>query len=592
MLQLFDNKYPYTDLHELNLNWIISRIIEMDHKLTNFVSLNTIKYADPIGWDITKQYETNTVVMDSSTGIAYISSQPVPAGVSIGDTDYWSVIFDLQEIIGNINQNLTIHNNGASPTLLFSVNEGDWILWNSKLYKALADLLAGTALIEDVNVKAETVEELTKEYTDALYVYIGLLSDLQTTDKSSIVNAINEILTNFRAMIGNLNDLSTTDKSSIVDAINEVYALPKGVIINVKDHGAVGDGVTNDYAAILDAISTAGTKGLSVIYFPDGEYFCGNGTFTLDSSHIEFMGAANSKLISSGLSSSDSFITIVSTFSLGQYDYPRKPISKLCLQGNYFNDTGANGTIGIKMGTDTTYMAPHTILENVVVRNFAIGLELSSAYKTTYLNCSFMANNRGVVIPSAGVQQAVPCTFVSCWFEANDYAIIGLAGGYNNITFLGGAFEYNRSVISAYTKVVFVGVRFEYDAHASCDTALNIRPVFAGSTLASSHTVQKYIGCYFLELNNFESNVAYWIPNPYKATAYNTSRFYCVGGGKVSLECSMCEFESANDIPAGAGYYYISTDKYYGYGNYTNSITVANMVDPNYVVQSGNGFII
>ncbi|MEE3334448.1 MAG: glycosyl hydrolase family 28-related protein [Ruminococcus sp.] len=664
-------EFPYTRTYSSDLGWIIRQL----DWVTKEVQFKTIKYADPLAWDITQQYEQNTVVIDQNTGIAYLSTKPVPSGVSISNTDYWTVIFDLQQIIGSINENLTYHNDGTSPTCTMSLDVNDWVLWQGKLYKVLVPMSPGYAYIPDSNIEAHSVEELVKEYIQAIYSYVGLLSDLATTDKSSVVNAINEVLTglsaligdlndlattdkssvvnainevltglsaligdlndlattdkssvvnainevistfgaiigdlndlattdkssvvnainNIMALIGDLNNLATTDKSSIVNAINEVYNQPKGVIINVKDHGAVGDGVTNDYNAIMAAINHAGSEGLSIIYFPDGEYYCGNGKFTLDSSHIEFMGAANSKLISSGLSSSDVFIEIVSTFSLGQYDYPRKPISKLCIQGNYFTDTSSTGTIGVKMGTDTTYMSPHSILENVVIRNFAIGLELSSAYKTTYLNCSFIANNRGVAIPSDGVQQAVPCTFISCWFECNNYALVGSSGGYNNLTFLGGAFEYNRSVFTTYTKLVFVGVRFEYDAHASCDPALNIRPVFNGAALAGSHTVEKFIGCFFLELNNFESNVTYWITNPYKASTYNTSRIYCVGGGKVSIECTMCEFESVNDIPAGAGYYYISTDKYYGYGNYTNSITVANMVDPNYVVQSGNGFII
>ena len=72
MLDLFTNKYPYTDFHELNLDWLISKLIAMNVKLDNFVSLNTIKYADPIAWDITRQYETNTVVIDANTGATII----------------------------------------------------------------------------------------------------------------------------------------------------------------------------------------------------------------------------------------------------------------------------------------------------------------------------------------------------------------------------------------------------------------------------------------------------------------------------------------------------------------------------------------
>lgn len=267
MLQLFDNKYPYTDFHELNLDWIISRLIQMDHKLTNFVSLNTIKYADPIEWNISSQYGTNTVVVDPATGIAYLSTQPVPAGVSIGDPAYWTEIFNLQQIIGNITDNLTLHNNGQSPTLTFPVSIGDWILWNNKLYVATADMIAGTALIVGSNIDEANVEDLTKYYTDTvrsdLVAIIGDLADLQTSDTSSIVNAINSVLSDTAAIIGNLNDLNTTDKTAIVNAINEVLGdlitLESNVTIAISaiesNVGDLQNLTTTDKTSIVNAIN-------------------------------------------------------------------------------------------------------------------------------------------------------------------------------------------------------------------------------------------------------------------------------------------------------------------------------------------------
>lgn len=55
-------------------------------------------------------------------------------------------------------------------------------------------------------------------------------------------------------------------------------------ILNVMDYGAVGDGVTNDYAAIVDAIEAAG-GGQAVIYFPEGTYLIGS-SLTLPSGVI------------------------------------------------------------------------------------------------------------------------------------------------------------------------------------------------------------------------------------------------------------------------------------------------------------------
>lgn len=94
----FFNKYPYTDFHELNLDWIINTVKEFCDKITNFISLNVIKYADPIGWNIITPYAENTVVFDMLNNIAYLSKQAVPAGIDINNTDYWQQILDFSSL--------------------------------------------------------------------------------------------------------------------------------------------------------------------------------------------------------------------------------------------------------------------------------------------------------------------------------------------------------------------------------------------------------------------------------------------------------------------------------------------------------------
>ena len=46
-------------------------------------------------------------------------------------------------------------------------------------------------------------------------------------------------------------------------------------IINVKEHGAVGDGIANDAPALKEIFSNV--EDYSVIYFPAGTYLIGNG---------------------------------------------------------------------------------------------------------------------------------------------------------------------------------------------------------------------------------------------------------------------------------------------------------------------------
>lgn len=97
-MALFEN-FPYTNFHELNLDWIIKKIKELDEKFDDAISAK-IKFADPLQWDITKAYEALTIVFDDNH--AYLSLQPVPPGTLLTNTDYWQMILDMQEFYDEI----------------------------------------------------------------------------------------------------------------------------------------------------------------------------------------------------------------------------------------------------------------------------------------------------------------------------------------------------------------------------------------------------------------------------------------------------------------------------------------------------------
>lgn len=69
-----------------------------------------------------------------------------------------------------------------------------------------------------------------------------------------------------RSSIGVLSELKTTVKSSIVGAINSIDR----VLYNVKAYGATGNGVTDDYQAFIDAIEATPIHG--TLYIPMGLY--------------------------------------------------------------------------------------------------------------------------------------------------------------------------------------------------------------------------------------------------------------------------------------------------------------------------------
>lgn len=306
------NQYPYVNLNDFNLDYILKAIKEMRYEVTNFVSINAIKYADPIQWNITSQYEKNTIVIDPVTGTAYISVAPVPAGVALTRPEYWTVVFDLGSFVTRAAQNFTSRwESDTTTTATFSTPAGAWLVWGDVLYKALVNITAGDAYVVDSNIEHITIEDVinviaqdiadeVQARADAdndIIAAMGDLNDLNTTDKSSIVNAINENvqgISDTNTAIGDLNDLTTPVKDSIVNAINskesfKVATNPQYVIfVDGVNGNDTNDGLTaatavktldcatdffNKYSSALRfEILTAGTYTLTKTVF-SGVFF-------------------------------------------------------------------------------------------------------------------------------------------------------------------------------------------------------------------------------------------------------------------------------------------------------------------------------
>lgn len=95
----FGEEFPYTNFHDLNLDWILRMIKTLNTKFDEAISAK-IKFADPVEWDITKQYEQLTIVLYDNK--AYLSMKPVPSGVDISNSEYWQIIFDMSELYAMI----------------------------------------------------------------------------------------------------------------------------------------------------------------------------------------------------------------------------------------------------------------------------------------------------------------------------------------------------------------------------------------------------------------------------------------------------------------------------------------------------------
>lgn len=511
MLSMFNNKYPYTDFHELNLDWILAQIKELTEEMQNFIELNSniIKYADPIQWDITAQYEQYTIVEDGN--IAYLSKVPVPAGIAITDTDYWLPVFDLSPIIGNISniRDQISANYETSYTATSNYNTGDWLFVldssNDLLYYVTAPITINGGIIPGVNVQKVTVEDLVKMVwaeianirtdmgdlatltttdqtslvnainevdaeADANTTNMGDLANLITTDQTSLVNAINEVktdagnnagdITNILNTIGDMTSLTTPATSDIVAALNslqtEIDNQTSGIYINVKDYGATGDGVTDDTAAINDALAEAQTYDLgATLFFPAGEYLISS---TITIPYVSGHGLGGISILGEGSYSSvifsNSDIDLIEYVGDDTDPQDTYNLFGIIISNIYLRYTGGNST---KTGISFTH-CHQVLMSNVKIRYFQTGVYLSHCPNSVFFKVGISANSassRGFDVGDRSVSNV----YIGCFFGAS-----GNASGLLNDSF---GFYAVRGNISDQNIMYF-------DVGGECEAAIKI----------------------------------------------------------------------------------------------------------------------
>ena len=272
-------EFPHTRTYDNDLGWLIRHIIEMSEKLDNFINFNTIKYADPIEWNITRQYEANTVVIDALTGNAYISTHPVPSGVNIGNTEYWTPIFNYDRDTGKIRSAIA-DNLGSNTTAPEALAAGRWVWLNGILYRTTADMAAGTAFIYPPNIGANVeeirIENLFGDLSDTVSNLDDVIGNLffDTAQDMISANELREGNICFTNGFYATNDggsaiyhISATNSGTSVALANGLYANVFDNPINIKKIGAHGDG-SEDIGVLVNAALDAGRE----VYIPKGTY--------------------------------------------------------------------------------------------------------------------------------------------------------------------------------------------------------------------------------------------------------------------------------------------------------------------------------
>lgn len=188
--KLFRSVIPVAYDDSISYYEMVSKVIEV---MQQYIESSSISYADPIQWDITKQYPRNTVVV-TVNGDGYLSTQPVPIGIDIDNEDYWTKIGNFSELWGSVKLAITPVDEKLKTTASAARAVNDLVWLNNDLYVITKGMDAGTRYIEGTNCKKTDIGEQ--------------LNDLNTkvdSNKSSVDNSIEQINTNIENINTNLN---------------------------------------------------------------------------------------------------------------------------------------------------------------------------------------------------------------------------------------------------------------------------------------------------------------------------------------------------------------------------------------------------
>lgn len=175
LLDLFGHKYPETSFHELNLDWCISAILQLQKAFKDFSAGNKLIFANPLQHDLTKTYAKNTIVIDSVSGTAYLSLDAVPVGVQLTNADYWLPVFDFASYVTRANQNFTDNYFSGTDRTPYPLAVNDWVVLDDVLYKVTVAMAADDLFIIGTNIIHFTVEQFLKDFittvNNTLYQY-------------------------------------------------------------------------------------------------------------------------------------------------------------------------------------------------------------------------------------------------------------------------------------------------------------------------------------------------------------------------------------------------------------------------------------
>lgn len=191
---MFLNGYPYTDFHEMNLDFLLQSMNALKKAFSDFTASNSLIFAEPLLHDISKSYAKNTIVLDSE-GNSYISLQAVPVGVQLSDSEYWLMVFNFEDYTEKANKNFTVNYFRDTTRSDRVLSVGDWLVLDDILYKVTAAIAVDDLFEVGVNIEHFTVEQFLKDFITSILIIVDQYRNQLAQDVAATTSNLQAQLT-------------------------------------------------------------------------------------------------------------------------------------------------------------------------------------------------------------------------------------------------------------------------------------------------------------------------------------------------------------------------------------------------------------
>lgn len=197
--------------------------------------------------------------------------------------------------------------------------------------------------------------------------------------------------------------------------------------INVKDYGAVGDGVTNDGSAINSAIAALNAAGRGVLYFPPGDYLVSAGLTAITADGIALgagIASYDNAVYSSRITCSSSTAAL---FTVNSKYFKFEDIA--------LYNSAVSVTAGAGITATSSYIAQRVDYSHVYIKGFWIGVDVQVGAEWTMDSCIIISRTkygvkiRNTVNPDAGDWKISNCSIYCDGANADAGIRIESSGG-------------------------------------------------------------------------------------------------------------------------------------------------------------------